>query len=202
MKTRILGMMVVLFFAVSLSSCNITKQSGKQDNEQKSEKKINKQVAGTAQKFGKLKEFTAKTLDKKEFGPSEFEKYDLTIINFWSTWCGPCVAEMPELAEFAKKLPKNVQFITVCLDGNTEAKEAGKILKKAGFSGTTLVKGNDDFSIVCDRIQYTPTTILVDAEGNLIGDELIGVQDDTQMAYLSYVNDALKRMDKEEITLE
>ena len=35
---------------------------------------------------------------------------DVTVINFWALSCGPCIVEMPDLAEFAGALPDNVQL--------------------------------------------------------------------------------------------
>lgn len=195
-KNRLWGLMLVLLSALLFSACSIKKaEKGKSVKERTN-------LEGTAKKFGNLKDFACKTLDGKKFELKDLKAYDLTILNFWSTWCGPCVEEMPELADFAAKLPENVQFVTVCLDGDEAPKEAKAILKEAGFRGRTIVSGEGDFLIVCDRIQYTPTTVLVDSEGNLIGDEMVGVQEDTEKAYLSYVNNALKQMDKEEISFE
>ncbi|SFQ50747.1 Thiol-disulfide isomerase or thioredoxin [Lachnospiraceae bacterium XBB1006] len=201
-KIKGIGFVALLVCVIFSCACSVKKASEEAGAKNETEQKKENHVEGTAKKFGKLKDFACKTLDKKKFGPKNLAKYDLTIINFWSTWCGPCVEEMPELASFAKALPENVSFVTVCLDGNQVPWEAKKLLKKAGFEGTTVISGNGDFSIVCDRIQFTPTTILVDSEGNLVGDELIGVQENTKETYLAYVNDVLKRMDKEEITLE
>jgi thiol-disulfide isomerase/thioredoxin len=41
----------------------------------------------------------------------------VTVVNLWATWCPPCVAEMPELAEFHKRYnPKGVQFVSLAVD--------------------------------------------------------------------------------------
>lgn len=113
-----------------------------------------------AEKLGKLEHFSAQTLDGGTFTEKDLAAKDLTVINFWTTQCGPCIAEMPHLAKFAKKLPENVQVVTVCLFGENEVDAARKILDEAGFEGTTLLSGDGDYKALCDAVQATPTTLL------------------------------------------
>ncbi len=49
--------------------------------------------------------FTAVTLDGGEYTADDFSEADVTVINIWSTTCGPCIREMPEIAEYEKTLP-------------------------------------------------------------------------------------------------
>lgn len=159
-------------------------------------------AAGTVAELGSMKSFTAATLDGGSFSQEDIAAKDVTVINFWSLMCGPCVEEMPDLAAFAKVLPDNVQVVTVCLDGTGEEEAAKSILSEAGYEGVTLLSGDGDFKGLCDNIQYTPTTVLVDAEGNLMGDAIIGGQEDLSGTFLTAVNAALKSSGKAEIGLE
>lgn len=152
--------------------------------------------------LGELKSFEAKTLDGETFTQDDLAKKDVTVINFWSVGCGPCVDEMPEIAELAKSLPDNVQIITVNFDGQRGKSEVERILDEAGFEGITLVSGNGDLAEVCGEIMYTPTTIFVDKDGNIVGDEIIGRQEDTREAFLAGINATLKSMGEEEIDNE
>lgn len=151
---------------------------------------------------GGLQSFSAVTLDGGSFTQDDITAKDITMINFWSLTCGPCIAEMPDLAAFAKALPDHVQFITVCLDGVLDEEITKSILNEAGYEGITLLSGDGDFQTVCNSIQYTPTTILVDAEGNLVGDAIIGGQEDLSGTFLAAMNAALKAGGKAEIRLE
>lgn len=149
-----------------------------------------------------LKTFEAKTLEGGSFTQDDLAKWDVTVINFWSLMCGPCIEEMPEIAKFKKSLPDNVEMITVCLDGSEDTESVKKVLKDAGYEGTTLVTGTVDFQKLCDDIQYTPTTIVVDKDGNMIGDPIIGGQEDLAKVYTEAINHALKAMGKAEISDE
>lgn len=75
-------------------------------------------------------------------------------------------------------------------------------MSEAGYEGVTLLSGDGDFKDICDNIQYTPTTVVVDAEGNLVGDAIIGGQEDLSGTFLTAVNAALKANGKAEISLE
>ena len=85
-----------------------------------------------ASSLGKLTTFSAETLDGKMFTQDDIAAKDLTVLNFWTTQCGPCIEEMPDLAKFEKSLPDNVTFATVCLLSDGQEEEIRDILKKAG----------------------------------------------------------------------
>ena len=155
-----------------------------------------------ASSLGELKTFSAQTLDGKTLTQKDLAAKDLTVLHFWTTQCGPCVEEMPELAKFAHALPDRVQFATVCLMSDGQEEEIRKILKKAGYTGTTLLSGDGDFKKVCDKVQATPTTVMVTNDGRLIGDIVLGSQDDLEKTLLSSVNNALKETGKAEIALD
>lgn len=157
---------------------------------------------GTAAELGSLKAFTASTLDGGSFTQDDIFAKDLTIINFWALSCPPCIGEMPDLADFAQKLPDNVQMITMCLDALYDEESTKSILSEAGFEGMTLVSGEGDLEDVCYQLQYTPTTVLVDSQGNLVGDAIIGTCEDLSETYLTAINSALKAGGKAEIRLE
>ncbi len=153
-----------------------------------------------------LSSFTADTLDGGTFTQDSIREKDVTVINFWGTFCPPCLAEMPDLAAYAKALPDNVQLITVCLDVANEetANSARAILDSAGFEGVTLIPGDDpDFLSLCQSVQAFPTTIFVDSKGNIAENPIIGGQADLEMMtenYTGKVNEVLTASGKAEIS--
>lgn len=153
--------------------------------------------------FSNIKTFTAKTLDGGTFTQEDIAAKDVTVINFWSLLCGYCVDELPDIAKYSATLPDNVQIITVCLglDGKAEIEAAKSTLQDAGFTGITLMEGDGDFSTVCDEVQYTPTTIFVDKDGNTVGDAITTAMEADQMveAYTQHINDTLKAMGQPEM---
>ncbi len=149
-----------------------------------------------------LQTFQANTLDGSTFTQENIAGKDLTIIHFWALFCTPCIEEMPTLADFSKKLPDNVQLITVCLDGKSDIESAKAVLTQAGFEGITLLDGDGDFQTLCQEILYTPTTVFVDANGAVVAESIIGAPKNFAETYTSSINNALKSMGKAEIHLD
>lgn len=178
---------MVLAFGICISGCS----NGTVDLEQSDELQIQGET---------LKSFEAKTLDGNTFTQDDLAKKDVTVMNFWSTMCGPCVEEMPDIARFAKSLPENVEMLTVCLDGGEDTDLVKQLLDEAGYEGITLLSGTGDFRDISDKMMCVPTTILADREGNIIGEALIGGQENLEKVYTEMVNNALKAMGKAEIT--
>ncbi len=141
--------------------------------------------------------FTAVTLDGGEYTSDDFSEADVTVINIWSTTCGPCIREMPEIAEYAKTLPDNVKLITWCLDGAYDSEYTKELLSSLGYEGITLIGGDGDLEKMYFDIMYTPTTLFVDSDGNIVGEALIGSPEKLAETYTELINKTLKDLGKE-----
>ncbi|MCI9643162.1 MAG: TlpA family protein disulfide reductase [Oscillibacter sp.] len=151
--------------------------------------------------LGSLASFTAGTLDGETFTQEDLAGKDVTVFNFWALTCPPCIAEMPDIAAFEKALPDNVAVVTVCLDGYGSEDSVQEVLENAGFEGTTLITGEGDLLDLASQLMYTPTTVLADSGGALVGEAIIGGQADLSAVYLAAVNQALEAGGKDEISL-
>lgn len=151
--------------------------------------------------YPELGTFTAKTLDGRTFTQDDLAKADVTVINCWGTNCGFCIDEMPDIAAWAKKLPENVQVITFCLDGEYYPEDAERIMKEAGFEGTTLISGDGGIAELSGRVYFLPTTIMVDSSGKPVGQALESAARDLSGTYTQMVNDALAAQGKPAITV-
>lgn len=115
-----------------------------------------------------------------------FGEYDLTMVNIWATWCGPCVSEMPELAALYQELPENVTMLTVCTDSFDELQTAQQIIKECGAEFTTLHANADVRAYFLQDLTAFPTTLFVNSEGEFVGEPFIGAN--TSDAYMQEIN--------------
>lgn len=136
--------------------------------------------------------FTATDLDGNTVTESIFAEKDLTVLNIWGTFCGPCIGEMPELGEWAEEMPDNVQMLGLIIDisgeDDTEHRDlAVDITQKAGANFTNLI-ANADFSPILRDVVGVPTTLFIDGGGNIVGDPIVGADVD---GYKAFVEDYL-----------
>ena len=150
-----------------------------------------------ASNYPNLASFTARTLDGADFTQDDFAKADVTFINCWATFCGPCLQEMPEIAAWAKTLPENVQVITACFDYEGNEQACADILRDAGFEGTTLIAGDGDFATFGSQVMFLPTSLVVDSSGKVVSQVLEGAPSNVAGTYSALVNQALANLGKE-----
>jgi thiol-disulfide isomerase/thioredoxin len=88
----------------------------------------------------------------------------ITVINFWGMWCGPCVAEAPELQKFYETYrdDPHVQFLTISNDRNPD--ELPAWLEKRKLSFPVLI---DDGFVGRNQVTTFPTTWFVDSSGRI-----------------------------------
>jgi thiol-disulfide isomerase/thioredoxin len=88
-------------------------------------------------------------------------------VNFWATWCVPCIQEIPEIGAFAREHP-DVAVIGIA----TDAEDPAKVKRFAAKLGHTypLVLSNDAVERELGRPAALPTTKIYDPEGRLVYD--------------------------------
>ena len=133
-----------------------------------------------------FKGFKGKDLDGNDVDDSLFAKNKVTVVNFWFSGCKPCVGEFSKLNELNEKLKEmGGEVVGINMDtlDNNEAgiKEAKEILKAQGASYKNLTF--DSNSTVGNyagkgNIMAFPTTVLVDKDGNIVGEPFMGGIDD------------------------
>ena len=117
--------------------------------------------------------FSTKDLDGKTVTNSIFGQSEITMINFWATWCGPCVAEMPDLAKMYNELGEGMVGVLMDADDRGAIDKANQILKKAGANFPQLRPSKEMYSLF-NAIDAIPTTIFVDSNGKIVGQTVVG----------------------------
>lgn len=128
-----------------------------------------------------------------------FKPYDLTIVKVWTTWCGYCVREMPELPKLKELLPENVNLITICADAMTEPELAYRILQMTGATTfPTLIATQEMRDQYLAQIYSFPATCFLDSNGLPVTDPVLGTpsMDGQAEIYLAMAEEALAMMEE------
>ena len=116
---------------------------------------------------------------------------ELFFIHYWGTWCPPCIAELPNLAQVERDFDDRVGFLMLLDDFENKA-GAIDLYNHHGFSGSSYSFTIDGWGTFGEHheimrmldIEYVPTTIIIDPEGNML-EHLIGAFFDEYAVYLN-----------------
>ena len=106
----------------------------------------------------------------------------VVVLNFWASWCAPCLEELPSLEHLQRDLPQ-VQIVAVSTDDETAAYE--RFLKEHSVSLLTVRDGEQRSNTMYGTFRY-PETYIIDKNG-MIRRKFIGPQDWTSPEIVSYL---------------
>ncbi len=135
--------------------------------------------------------FDTQTVYDESVTSDIFGDYDMTVMNIWATWCGPCVNEMPDLQEVYENLPENVNFISLCTDGVGSNETARTILGESGATFLSLLPDEQLTSGLLPVIQAYPTTVFIDRWGYAFTAISGAPPTDVAEIYLQTIDDVL-----------
>ena len=130
--------------------------------------------------------FETTDIDGNAYTEKVFSDYDLTLVNAFTTWCSPCVNEMPELEKLYEEMKEQgvgvvgMVLDTVGDDGsvNDETVKKAQVLKeKTGVTYPLLIPDSGFLNGRIQGLQSFPESFFVDKEGNIVGDPIMGSND-------------------------
>lgn len=91
-----------------------------------------------------------------------------TVITFWATWCGPCVAELPVKAQFYQENRHRMRYVAVNLFGTETSREAvRRFVDRHHMDYPVFLDENGEYARAF-AVRGTPSTVVLDREGNVV----------------------------------
>lgn len=111
--------------------------------------------------------FTVKTLDGKEVAFASFATGKPVLVDFWATWCAPCVKAMPELTRLHEKhAAKGFSVVGISID--EEHDKAKKFTEKKKLAYPVYLDATETPAWSTFHVRSIPAVFLVDREGRIV----------------------------------
>ena len=117
-----------------------------------------------------LTTLTGDTLDQTVFSDNK-----LIMVNYWATWCGPCVGEIPDLVKISKEYADKDFVMIGVLTGDDDIDGAKQFIADQGVT-YPVVLPEAFFLDKADGIYAIPTTMFFDSTGKQVGDTVVGAK--------------------------
>ena len=144
-------------------------------------------VSGPIAKGDAYRDFTATLTDGSEFTLSDHEG-KVILLNFWATWCGPCVGEMPAFEKLQETYGEDLVLLAV--NSGEDEGTVTSFLEKNGY--TFPVARDPEYAVAMlyptDGIPYT---VIIGTDGKVAVTQVGAGDADTMYAHYSELIDGL-----------
>ena len=106
------------------------------------------------------------------------------IVNFWATWCGPCIRELPELVSFADRHLGSAQVVGIAFE-KTPIDEIRSFVARFGVNYPVLIIGEEPL-VPMEPLKGLPSTFLVSPEGLVVHSHVGPVTEDELTEWLAH----------------
>jgi thiol-disulfide isomerase/thioredoxin len=96
----------------------------------------------------------------------------ITLVNFWATWCAPCLEEFPAFVEIGREFDDEVDIVFVSMDFPEERESALAFVKEQGWNELSYLKDEPDNAFITafhpDWTGALPATLVYGPGGELL----------------------------------
>ena len=162
------------------SMCGLLALSGCGSKEESS---CDKTAVDETDSVENLGEFTMEDIEGNTYTQEMFAECDLTMVNVFTTWCTPCVREIPELEKLSQEMSdKGVKVVGIVLDAAEKSESAKQdVVEKAkllaeetGAAYPFLIPDKGYMNGRLLGVDAVPETFFVDTDGNIVGEAYVG----------------------------
>ena len=176
---KAVGLILLLTALFFMFSCGV---SGPAETAEPTQLTVPEETDGSGQASEAF--FSLLSIDGETVSSSDFPGAKLFLVNFFESWCGPCVSEMPALEQLSREYAdKGLVVIGVFYTSGRD----DDVRQVMDYTGITypILHGDDALDEYTNY--YIPSTVFFDCDGNTVGEEIVGPRD-----YAAWVNEVEK----------
>lgn len=183
--SRLFSLIIILIFVLNISACS-KQDSSKSNNVTQeiveSSNSTSQDASASAGSYQDLWDFEVEDLDgNKDNLKSFFAQHDFTLVNIWATFCGPCKVELPALQKISEDFSEhNIVVVGMATDVYSDRPDtidlAKNIFKESNVDFISFVSNNSLQSTLFKAVYGVPTTIIINENGEIVGDAFVGAQ--------------------------
>lgn len=116
----------------------------------------------------KVNNFRLKNLDNRPTTFTSLKGDQLTVIDFWATWCKPCIKSLPKLVEISEEFKtEGVSFIGISIDGPRNLAKVKPFARSLGVNYPVLLDTNSEVMAKLG-VRVIPTLLIVNSDNEIV----------------------------------
>ncbi len=116
---------------------------------------------------GNATDFTARDTDGKTVRLADYLGKKAIVLNFWATWCEPCIAEFPHLRKLQTANQDKLQILGVAMDGPESVANVPAFAKRNQINFPVLLDEDSHVAAIYNPKKSAPLSVLIDKQGHI-----------------------------------